>query len=224
MLATGDRRDCFVVVDPGGHHALDKKLTGLTLAEIRRRLADLDRAQLPDVGQAQRMQRHTLAARERQRASRELRCRCAARRHRWRGDAHAHRLSGCGYAAHVRKAADGPRRVGTARQCLNRPCQRPIGPSDRRAGANRLAAPADLGPQHRTQRRTLGVTSAITSKLRPHALRAGRLSHRQSRETSGPKPPNKLTETRYWEASSPTRRAMGLVRITDGRGETSRVG
>jgi hypothetical protein len=65
----------------------------------------------------------------------------------------------------------------------------------RRAGANRLAAPADLGPQHRTQRRTLGVTSAITSKLRPHALRAGRLSHRQSRETSGPKPPNKLTES-----------------------------
>ena len=52
MLAAGDRRDCFVVVDPsGGHHALNKKLTGLTLAEIRRRLADLDRAQLPDVGQ-----------------------------------------------------------------------------------------------------------------------------------------------------------------------------
>jgi hypothetical protein len=37
------------------------------------------------------------------------------------------------------------------------------------AGANRLGAPADLGPQHLTQRRTLGVTSAITSKLRPHA-------------------------------------------------------
>ena len=28
MLAYGDRRDCFVVVDPaGGHHALNKKLT-----------------------------------------------------------------------------------------------------------------------------------------------------------------------------------------------------
>jgi transposase len=73
MLATGDRRDCFVVVDPsGGHHALNKKLTGLTLAEIRGRLADLDRAPLPDVGQAQRMQRPRLAARERQRASREF--------------------------------------------------------------------------------------------------------------------------------------------------------
>ena len=34
MLAAGDR--CFVAVDPaGGHHALNKKLTGLTLAAIR---------------------------------------------------------------------------------------------------------------------------------------------------------------------------------------------
>src|SRR5271169_2790820 len=37
------------------------------------------------------------------------------------------------------------------------------------AGANRLGAPGDLRPQHLTQRRTLGVTAAITSKLRPHA-------------------------------------------------------
>jgi hypothetical protein len=54
MLATGDRRDCFVVVDQaGGHHALTKKLTGSTLAEIRRRLRDLDRSPLPSVDQAQ---------------------------------------------------------------------------------------------------------------------------------------------------------------------------
>ena len=34
MLANGDRRDCFVVVDQeAGHHALNKKLTGMTLAE-----------------------------------------------------------------------------------------------------------------------------------------------------------------------------------------------
>ena len=58
MLANGDRRDCFVVVDQaGGHHALHKKLTGLTLAEIRQRLCNLDRSQLPNVNQAQRMQR-----------------------------------------------------------------------------------------------------------------------------------------------------------------------
>ena len=58
MLANGDKRDCFVVVDQaGGHHALNKKLTGQTLAEMRDRLADLDRAQLPSVEQAQAMQR-----------------------------------------------------------------------------------------------------------------------------------------------------------------------
>ena len=50
MLANGDRRDCFVVVDQaGGQHALNKKLTGQTLAETRARLADLDRGQLPSV-------------------------------------------------------------------------------------------------------------------------------------------------------------------------------
>ena len=62
MLANGDRRDCFVVIDPaGGQHALNKKLTGQTLAETRARLADLDRSQLPGVEQAQAMQRARLA-------------------------------------------------------------------------------------------------------------------------------------------------------------------
>ena len=62
MLANGDRRDCFVVVDQaGGQHALNKKLTGQTLAETRARLADLDRGQLPSVEQAQEMQRARLA-------------------------------------------------------------------------------------------------------------------------------------------------------------------
>ena len=57
MLANGDKRDCFVVIDQaGGHHALNKKLTGLTLAALRDRLADLDRAQLPSVDQAKAMQ------------------------------------------------------------------------------------------------------------------------------------------------------------------------
>jgi hypothetical protein len=57
MLANGDRRDCFVVIDAaGGHHALNKGLTGQTLAQMRDRLADLDRSQLPGVAQAQAMQ------------------------------------------------------------------------------------------------------------------------------------------------------------------------
>jgi len=57
MLANGDKRDCFVVIDPaGGHHALNKKLTGLTLAAMRARLGDLDRTQLPSVEQAKAMQ------------------------------------------------------------------------------------------------------------------------------------------------------------------------
>jgi Relaxase/Mobilisation nuclease domain len=62
MLANGDRRDCFVVVDQaGGLHSLGKKLTGQTLAETRARLADLDRSQLPDVEQAQDIQRERLS-------------------------------------------------------------------------------------------------------------------------------------------------------------------
>lgn len=71
ILAKGDRRDCLVAVDhAGGHHALNKKLTGLPLAELRRRFGDLDR--LPSVDQAQAMQRARSAARERQRAAREF--------------------------------------------------------------------------------------------------------------------------------------------------------
>jgi Relaxase/Mobilisation nuclease domain len=65
MLANGDRRDCFVVIDQeGGHHALNKKLTGMTLAATRERLADLDRSQLPSVEQAQDIQRGRQQQRE----------------------------------------------------------------------------------------------------------------------------------------------------------------
>jgi hypothetical protein len=67
MLANGDRRDCFVVVDQaGGHHALNKKLTGMTLAATRARLADLDRSNLPGVDQAKQLQAERRAAREAQ--------------------------------------------------------------------------------------------------------------------------------------------------------------
>jgi hypothetical protein len=58
ILANGDRRDCFVVIDQaGGHHALNKHLTGHTLKETRERLSDLDRTQLPSVEEAQYIQR-----------------------------------------------------------------------------------------------------------------------------------------------------------------------
>jgi hypothetical protein len=66
MLANGDKRDCFVVIDQaGGHHPLNKKLTGHTLAETRDRFSDLDRTQLPSVEQAQEIQRTRTAEHER---------------------------------------------------------------------------------------------------------------------------------------------------------------
>jgi hypothetical protein len=69
MLANGDRRDCFVVIDPaGGQHALNKKLTGLTLAQTRERLSDLDRSQLPSVDHAKEMQAERQAIRSAQEA------------------------------------------------------------------------------------------------------------------------------------------------------------
>jgi hypothetical protein len=49
---------------------LDKKLTGFALAEIRQRLRDFDRAQLPSVDHAQRMQRARSAAQDRTRVAR----------------------------------------------------------------------------------------------------------------------------------------------------------
>ena len=57
-LTNGTKRDCFVVVDQaGGYHALNKGLTGKTLAEIAQRFADLDRSTLRNA---------TVVSRERQ--------------------------------------------------------------------------------------------------------------------------------------------------------------
>ena len=61
IVAGGDR-NCYVVIDEqGGKHALNKKLTGMTLKEIDARLGDLDRTKLPSVDQAQQMQRDRAA-------------------------------------------------------------------------------------------------------------------------------------------------------------------
>jgi hypothetical protein len=69
ILSNGDRRDCFVVIDQaGGHHALNKKLSGLTLPAMRDRLSDLDRTELPGVDQAKAMQEEKFSTKELARA------------------------------------------------------------------------------------------------------------------------------------------------------------
>jgi hypothetical protein len=55
-----------VIDQEGGQHALNKKLTGQTLAQLRERLSDLDRSQLPGVEQAQELQRERHSQAERQ--------------------------------------------------------------------------------------------------------------------------------------------------------------
>jgi Relaxase/Mobilisation nuclease domain len=60
ILARGDRRD-FVVVDRAGdEHALGKKKLGAKAAEIRARMADIDRDALPSVAEARAMARDRL--------------------------------------------------------------------------------------------------------------------------------------------------------------------
>lgn len=56
ILARGDKRDFVVVDHAGGDHALSKRITGAPAAEIRARMADVDRRQLPSVDQAKERQ------------------------------------------------------------------------------------------------------------------------------------------------------------------------
>ncbi len=51
-LAKGQRRDYIVLDRAGGMHALGMRVLGVTAGDARQRLADIDRAQLPDVEQA----------------------------------------------------------------------------------------------------------------------------------------------------------------------------
>jgi hypothetical protein len=60
-----------VVNEAAGIHPLNKRLTGITLAAMRERMADLDRAELPSVAAAKAMQRERQNARE-ERAGNEL--------------------------------------------------------------------------------------------------------------------------------------------------------
>lgn len=52
VLAQGDRRDFVVIDQAGGKHALGKRILGLSAAQTRDRLSDLDRDQLPTVEHA----------------------------------------------------------------------------------------------------------------------------------------------------------------------------
>ena len=64
ILARGDKRDFVVIDHAGGDHALSKRITGAPAAEIRARLADIDRRQLPSVAMAKTMQQRARPASE----------------------------------------------------------------------------------------------------------------------------------------------------------------
>jgi hypothetical protein len=51
-LAQGDRRDYVVIDQEGGIHALGKRVLGVSAAETRERLSDLDRGSLPTITEA----------------------------------------------------------------------------------------------------------------------------------------------------------------------------
>jgi hypothetical protein len=52
ILAQGDRRDYLAVYEGGGYLNLGKKLLGATAAQVRNKLADIDRAELPNLEEA----------------------------------------------------------------------------------------------------------------------------------------------------------------------------
>jgi hypothetical protein len=68
ILAQGDRRDYLAIDEAGGLHALGKKILGATATEVRGKLSDLDRAQLPTLEQA----REKLLTRELEQVKKEI--------------------------------------------------------------------------------------------------------------------------------------------------------
>lgn len=52
ILARGDRRDFIAIDHAGGMHALGKRILGVSAAQIRARLSDLQRDQVPSVDEA----------------------------------------------------------------------------------------------------------------------------------------------------------------------------
>ena len=56
LLAQGQRRDFLVIDQQGGMHALGKRILGVTAAQTRARMQDLDREKLPTVEKARELQ------------------------------------------------------------------------------------------------------------------------------------------------------------------------
>jgi hypothetical protein len=65
-LAQGDRRDYVAVDDRGAAHSIGKRTTGASAAEVREKLADLDRARAPTVEQVREQQRELAKERDRE--------------------------------------------------------------------------------------------------------------------------------------------------------------
>ena len=57
ILAQGDRRDFCVIDHAGTAHSLARRLDGVKAAEVRERMADIDREALPSVAEARETQR-----------------------------------------------------------------------------------------------------------------------------------------------------------------------
>lgn len=71
VLAKGDRRD-FVIVDREGEvHSLARRIEGVRAKDVRARMADIDRSQVPDVAQARAIQQARQAARQEQQRTAE---------------------------------------------------------------------------------------------------------------------------------------------------------
>jgi hypothetical protein len=67
-LAQGDRRDFVVLDHEGGLHALGKRILGVSAAQTRNRLSDINRDELPTIAQA----REHIAARKRDAKDRSM--------------------------------------------------------------------------------------------------------------------------------------------------------
>jgi hypothetical protein len=64
ILAKGDRRDFCVIDAAGAAHSLARRLDGVRAAQVRERMADIDREALPSVAEARAAQRSVRRANE----------------------------------------------------------------------------------------------------------------------------------------------------------------
>jgi hypothetical protein len=62
ILAKGDRRDFCIIDQAGDEHSLARRVAGVKAAEIRARMADIDRDQLPTVAEAREQAREATSS------------------------------------------------------------------------------------------------------------------------------------------------------------------